>query len=344
MNARHPGNDRRIDKGVYMTNDMEKAARYAVEGTWGETKHPCILEIVLSGRQRTKKIYRDKLDRDENLLYDDAADVWENDVEDLKMDLQRVLDTSYLPGYLENPLDTYGDPSRLRGTNIYALLLRYARENKLDINEFKKKMFSEIPAGSYYGDFEIAQDGSIVITTQAYDNMHQQVYPKDIPPSAIKAVWMSKVPESVPGERITVQSKLLPQEVRHYANRVNGIAEEYTDLSEITMHEIGDFIDELEDLNAEWLLKDVLDKLLELQTQAKQIWDDAEDGEVNRSDSEYANKMEDIALKVSRIAENLMYESAEWTYDPPGGLTTEFTKMSPQEALSFVLQPAAAYA
>src|SRR5260221_120095 len=69
------------DFGVYLTNDMEKAARYAVEGTWSETNHPCILEVVLTGRNRVKKVYRDTLDREEDNLYGDYG--YDSDDDDL---------------------------------------------------------------------------------------------------------------------------------------------------------------------------------------------------------------------------------------------------------------------
>ena len=46
----------RFDKGVYLTMDLETAARYAVEGSGGtREEQPCILEIAISVRMVSKR-------------------------------------------------------------------------------------------------------------------------------------------------------------------------------------------------------------------------------------------------------------------------------------------------
>lgn len=52
-----------------------------------------------------------------------------------------------------------------------------------------------IPPGKSYDDLiEISDDGTIVLTESYYNSMQQGIYPRIIPPSAIKKVWVKDIP------------------------------------------------------------------------------------------------------------------------------------------------------
>jgi len=79
-----------------------------------------------------------------------------------------------------------------------------------------------MPPGENFGDFEISDSGTLKLTQQAYDNMHQMVYPKSLPPVTIKAIW---VPEKVLNpvfrtlavEQQEFGSKLLAGEIANFS-------------------------------------------------------------------------------------------------------------------------------
>jgi hypothetical protein len=324
LKAQKPGGT--ADKGVYLTNDMEKAARYAVEGTWSESSRPMILEVRLSKQKRVKRVYRDNLDREESNLFD--GDQYEDeDLADLERSVKAVLDIKWgsIPREVGLDFETYGDPSALSGLNLYKPLLAYARKQGWNIQQFKQKLFHHLTPGDTFGPWEITNDGTLTLDQDAYDGMHQQVYPDNLPPSTIKAVWLSGVPEGTPGERMTIQSKLLPQEVRRIIEtfgRVNTSNIFQYDLSQLER-----VVDNLEEKDEHGIFTDVVQEM--------------------RSAVEGAPEGDDDALMEARevvadALENIQASTNEMYYNPPGGKRTGFVKMSPQQAMQMVQQPVTA--
>ena len=153
-----------FDKGVYMTSEIEKAARYAVDGIEKNHGIPIILQISISSDKKIKKIYRDTLDRDESHLYDHDED-YDSDLQDLERSVEGVI-TAILPGIRIDMQDrdryfdfsSFGDKSSLRGINIYRNILGFARQKRLDLNKVKQTMFSMIPPGTNFGNISVAED------------------------------------------------------------------------------------------------------------------------------------------------------------------------------------------
>lgn len=172
------------NKGVFLTGDIETAAYY----TWHFDK-PIILEVKITTHKRLKKIVHDPLDRDS-----DAYDEWdhydfEEDLEELDSIIKKVLEINNI-SYLGISLSEIED---IRGINIYKYILSYARANDLDINKIKNNIKEYLPPGQLTEYIEIAQDGTIILSQDAYQSMHQIMYPKNLPSATIKAVW---IPES----------------------------------------------------------------------------------------------------------------------------------------------------
>ena len=171
-------------KGVYLTNTIETAARYACVSA-----NPVVLELTISSPKRIDKIVWDELDRDED-LYDDASEpFWHESESSLKRDISKVLEyTGYgLPGSFPSlPHEIEG----FRGLNIYKEILNYARNNNMDVQQIKKSIQEIMPPGTDYEYFEIAQDGTLTLTGAFYDAATQMVYPESLPSIAIKAVWL----------------------------------------------------------------------------------------------------------------------------------------------------------
>ncbi len=302
----------RFDKGVYMTSDLEKAARYAIDGIEKTHGIPVILQINISKDTRIKKIYRDPLDRDEDHLYDEY-DNYNKDLQDLNRDINEVLKKS-MPeidfGYTYplNLEDINGDLSKLRGINIYKNIINLARNKGADLNKVKKVLFSIIPPDKNYGNIIVSEDGTIKIDTSEIENMHQQIYPKKLPPSVIKAVWVANVPKQFGGERMDISSKLLPQESRAIFDDIRGLGNKYYWKKEINEDEVEDLINELEDINlGGWFNDDIasiksdpsLDNIKEVLTSLEEFEND--------------NALEGLT-----------------------GKKTEFTKMAPQDALKYI--------
>jgi len=303
----------RFDKGVYLTMDLETAARYAVEGSGGtREEQPCILEIAISRANRIKKLYRDPLDRQEDHSAYEDNDNYDSDIEELEADLQEVtgLSSYELNKALGIDFENFGDPTKLRGINLYKLLLNYARRKNIDINEFKKKMFQVIPQGNNYGKWDVAEDGTITINEAVYENMLQKIYPKNLPSKTVQAVWLTNIPDNVPGDRKTIKSKLLPQETKDINDKILRIAREvYGNMSQDDMNYLVEKIEDMEAVTAEY--RDDFPAL-------KQAVID--------------NDVE----KFRGIIEEWQQDVYDKGDEPRYGASTTFVRLSPQDALKYV--------
>jgi len=139
--------------------------------------------------------------------------------------------------------------------------------------------------------------------------MHQQIYPKKLPPSVIKAVWVANVPKDMGGERMSITSKLLPQESRFIFEKIQHIVREFMDISErglVEENDINELIEKLSDIDrGDWFEDDI--------TTLK-----------NNPDS---------TLEVLRGLDEFVNE--KW-FDGLSGKGAEFTKLSPQQALQYI--------
>jgi len=304
--ARKP--EGRFDKGVYLTNDIEKAARYAVEGIAKEGQ-PAILEIMISGGHRVKKIYRDPLDREES-IFEDLVDRYDEDLRYLERDIDEVFNGKYIHNKVID-LTTFGDPTSLRGKNIYKAIIDYARKNGLNVEDIKRRMFDRISPNSNYGPWIISEDGSVVLDESVYEEMHQQIYPKNLPATTIKAIWLTGIPENVEGERLEIKSKLLPQEAKEIREEVKALAQDVYFMKPEESKKMEAMIEDLEYYNRHhWFDNDI---------KTLNAYKDANDLE------HFKNEFEGISQQMDD----------EW-FDDAYGASTIFVKLTPQDALRYI--------
>ena len=168
--------------GIYLTNDFETSAYYAA-GSDRNEEFPVVLEIVLYGNKRIKRLQHDDLDR-EYLAYGEYAEPseegWEWESNHIHRSINNILNLK---------LDFTYDISELDGVNIYKLILNKARKDGLDINEIKQLIKEHLPPQKLE-QIEITNDGTIKMTDAYYDSLHQMVYDQWIPAKAIKYVWV----------------------------------------------------------------------------------------------------------------------------------------------------------
>jgi hypothetical protein len=249
--------------GVYLTPDFSLAARYAINRHSNLHDFPAILEIQLSGKKRIKKILRDSLDREEG-AYDMEGSYESESIRLLERDLKDVFGIQYFD--TQKVIDTWvSDLTELKGINLYKSVINYAQVNGLDKNNIKKRLFSIIPPGTSYDDLiEISDDGTIVLTESYYNSMHQGIYPRIIPPSAIKKVWVKDIPPiaaSIATNKSlkNVGLKLLPHEYKNIldealrlcADSVSELEkiESKDELGEKTKEIIESFSEEIEEIS-----------------------------------------------------------------------------------------------
>ena len=177
-------------KGVYVTNDIEAAAYYAAASERNKN-YPAILEIHIFGSKRIKQISHDNLDREylsRGHYGEPDEGVWLEDLTAFSNDVEKVFETTNpVSKYIE---DQANDVSRLDSWNVYKDILAVARQNDIDINLIKKKINEIIPVGTDYTYFEIMNDGTVKLTKEYYESLHQMVYPNWLPAKAIKAIWI----------------------------------------------------------------------------------------------------------------------------------------------------------
>jgi|CXWL01.1.fsa_nt_gi hypothetical protein len=302
--------------GVYLTKDVEKAARYAIDGLEKETSVPAIIELRLPP-EIVKKIYRDPLDRRENAFDEDSSETYLTEAYNhLKDSVMTILqsfgyDKWSLPREISQHIEETDDGKNIDGLNIYKMLLSFARSNNLNIQQFKQKMFEQIPQGETFDNyFEVSEDGTIHGTEDLYDSYHQQVYPKNILPKYIKAVWLTNVPEGVGTNTTTIKSKLLPHETKRVYDDLQRLVGKYYN-SEATVENIDEFIGQLEDVDVFKWYEGVVEELDAM----------AESGDTSG--------FSDILLNL----EQSVYD--EWNEDQYFS-EAKFTQVTPQESIKYL--------
>lgn len=313
--------DRYQPKSVYLTYDKETAARYAVNHHVSRHELPLILEIYISGAHRVKKLVRDELDRPENAHYEDLSNYESFETEvvrSLEDDIEQVIGTSVTYNFKREYLDLdIAELTDLRGKNIYKILLEWARNNEENIQQFKQKMFTVIPVGKDYENLiEVAGDGTLTLTKAYYESLHQQRYPKDLPTSTIKSIWVSKVPEALAQgrEQISIEPKLLAHEVTDTFESVRGTISQYLWKGKVYDQEtMQDILETIQDKDPNKLFSDAYVAM------------------------EKAIQSDDwMAFKSS--LEGIDYTINEGWFDDHHLPAVTFTKFTPEEAIKLVRQ------
>ena len=252
--------DRTSPSAVFLTPSLEAAARYALFSGREDHFVPIILEIVIAGEKRVKKLREDPLDQEDE-WYDDSGDIGPTDTMEnillLKRQVEDIL--GFVPDSIENRLNHAHKDEDMIGYNIYADILFAAREEKLNIQEIKKKMFNKMLS---FGNLDLAQNGTFIASKEHLENLHQEYYPKNVPSNAIKAVWVGNVPENLRSGKETKQiaAKLLPGELKVCFEHLKQIVGKYSykeDLNE----DLDSIIEDIEEEDLFNLFADVINDL-----------------------------------------------------------------------------------
>jgi hypothetical protein len=113
------------------------------------------------------------------------------------------------------------------------VLRKYLDRNEVDalFTKFRR----EFKPGEYGAHVELMRDGAVRLTAEHFSDQHQVMYPKKLPPAAVKFAW---VPEHIlAGKNIrtisksseTFEVKRLPHEVRGLLDTLENDAKDYYD-------------------------------------------------------------------------------------------------------------------
>jgi hypothetical protein len=222
-----------INKGVYLTPQLDKAARYAIGGQFKHT--PVIFEIVLSGHKRFKKVKYDPLDRPESEWDEEEGFNYLEGIErNIAHGIKNILndkETSYYSWDLEKlinfPRDA-SEPTDLKNYNLYKELISYLTANSdLPRSKIVSLIHKEFPTHDTLDDngyIEITENGSLRPTKEWFSTREQLLYSRSIPPGAIKSVIVRladhpSIPENSYSEIFDIAPKHLPQEAKQAFER-----------------------------------------------------------------------------------------------------------------------------
>lgn len=231
-------------KGIYLTNDFETSAYYAA-GSDRNSDYPVVLEMVLSGNKRVKRLQHDDLDR-EHLAYgygsEPSEEGWEWEINKIHHSINKILNLN---------LDFTYDISKLDGVNIYKLILNRAIKEGLNINKIKQLIKEHLPPQELEY-IEITNDGTIKMTKAYYDQMHQMVYDKWIPAKAVKFVWIPEDRVLPLFKKLAIESKksaykLLSGELGHMRDRIRNIGSKCWEADSNKLLELVEEIKELDE-------------------------------------------------------------------------------------------------
>lgn len=214
---------------VYLTPNIKLAARYSVGGLSDAplNRIPAILEIKLFGNRRHGSMESDPLDRSDTAWqrhYEmdnsdkEAIRELENDVEKFIVDMSKRYQFPLKPYY---HVSLGHEFEGLRGFQLYkyiistiARLVDPVRFRQIK-NEIVRLLNTDLaPGTNYEGKLVITDSGTLQLTPDYWETMHQNMYKRNIPPAAIKAVWVRKSDfPNLEGEEKKFGTELLPQEV-----------------------------------------------------------------------------------------------------------------------------------
>lgn len=253
--AKHPKGAPNAVKAVYLTNNVETAARYCRVGN-----KPIVLEIYISSPKRVNKLMQDELDRDES-LYDnyDNETFFAEDVRYLEDRINEIFD---LGKYSQCPVSLPHEIEGFRGFDLYGEIKYEARQNNMNLEQVKAKMKNLLPAQDLEY-LKIGDSGTISLLSSVYDAFHQMAYTEDLPAKTIKAVWIPKnklKQEVAEGkEEESFGRRLIPGDIKHLQNIItrftNNFYERDSTGSSIKLFDMQDVIRKLDEADTYGLFK-----------------------------------------------------------------------------------------
>lgn len=180
---------------LYLTGDFGRAARYSMK-----FDHPTVIKIRISKPERLRRLQTDY--RDKMLQPGGGHHVSpENDpLYDLRRKLDRYADkrnwytdfdyssSGVLPRFGGMDADY---EEKVEGTNLYKRIKEDLNElydpNRAD-NEYDAFLDKFRPG--QYGEVHIRDNGVLRFDSSYWDRKHQLEYPDELPPAAVKEVWV----------------------------------------------------------------------------------------------------------------------------------------------------------
>lgn len=208
MLAKVPVGAPHAPKGVYVTNNVEAAARYC-----RDFDKPVILEIYISSPKRVNKLKQDPLDLDESLHENyDSEPFFYEDVRRIEDGINNIFNIS---GW-NCPIKLPDEIEKFRGFSLYRAIKDYAKSIGANLEEVKKKIQEFLPPQELEY-LNISNSGDVSLLPSVYDTFHQMYYPKDLPAKTIKAVWIpkNKLKEGITGEEEkSFGRRLIPADIK----------------------------------------------------------------------------------------------------------------------------------
>lgn len=214
---------------IYLTPNIELAARYAMGGlsTAPLNRIPVVLEIKLFGKKRHNKMVSDPLDRADNAWQDHFEYSKDERLEDLERDIVNFVNNiakRYKFGNVNLTMMPKSFPDEIEGLHrfplynyIHSIIAKLSGKLYPSIRgDISKYILQYFPPDETYADGEVAinNSGTLYLTPEFWQNQHQNVYSRIIPPKAIKAVWVRKSDfPNVSGEEKDFGHEILPSEV-----------------------------------------------------------------------------------------------------------------------------------
>jgi len=245
-----------IKGSVYLTPDIETAAYYSTFHK-GSNENPIVLELVLTKGKRIKKLHEDPMDQPYLSMgeYSEPSEYgkpWDESVRDLENDLEKIIGRY---AYIRDLNIDTNEIENLDGINIYKKLIDFAQSKNIKVDKIKQLMFKIIPPGEEYEYIKVMDDGTLKLTENYYNEISQLMYNQEIPPSAIKAIWIPSsnltlyIPETnYQGETKNIGRKLLPGDIGNLVDNFRQFSKDVWYLSSIKQKnaiENEDLIEEL---------------------------------------------------------------------------------------------------
>lgn len=301
MLAKHPFGAPHAAKGVYVTNNVEAAARYC-----RDFDKPVILEIYISSPKRVNKLKQDPLDLDESLHENyDSETFFSEDVRRIENGIKNIFNISRHSGRMPINLPD-SEIENFRGFSLYEAIKDYAKSIGANLEDIKKKIKEFLPPQEL--DYlNISNSGHISLLPSVYDRFHQMYFPKDLPAKTIKAVWIpkNKLKEGIVGEEEkSFGKRLIPGDIRAIERVTNNFRSQYWKKSEdIDLDAMESIIEELDQTDwvgiykekSRWSNKSFLEELEDIKNNFESLTEDEREAESGlKLKNEFYDKFRDL--------------------------------------------------
>jgi hypothetical protein len=266
LRALNPGGAGYTTKGVYLTSDFAKAARYGVNMNRSET--PVVFAVQLQGNENIKNLQYDLFDREDSAWSDDSYDDegWYENTSWIEEGAQ-IAGTSFgLSSYASFDLSrSYNDEESLDDANI----IDWATDeiaSKLEDGEAKREQITAAVTAAYQDMlghstdwFDVLEDGTVKLNEDWYHSREQLISPEAVPPESITEIWLRVADWEYPDTHYSEFKEAgiadLPQESR---GRIDGVERALSDIvyhsknTPVHDEDIETWIESFKEFDSEW--------------------------------------------------------------------------------------------